>query len=48
MQGTLARDKNEILFQEFGNNYNDEDEMFKKGTVVFRDVWIESLLFGDG
>ena len=38
VQGTLAKDKNEILFSRFGINYNNEPEMYKKGSVVFRDV----------
>jgi tRNA(His) 5'-end guanylyltransferase len=29
---------NEILFKEFGINYNNEPECFKKGTVLYRDV----------
>jgi len=37
-QGTLAADKNEILFSKFSINYNNEPEMYKKGSVVFRDV----------
>lgn len=32
--GTNSSDKNEILFQEFGINYNNELEQFKKGTLV--------------
>ncbi|RYP54790.1 hypothetical protein DL768_000518 [Monosporascus sp. mg162] len=36
-QGTLAADKNEILFSRFGINYNNEAEIFRKGSVVFRD-----------
>lgn len=35
--GTLSSDKNEILFKEFGINYNNEPEMFKKGTILVRD-----------
>ncbi|EKG18510.1 tRNAHis guanylyltransferase [Macrophomina phaseolina MS6] len=38
LSGTVSADKNEILFKEFGINYNNEDELFKKGSVVFRDV----------
>lgn len=34
----MAADKNEILFSLFGINYNNEPELFKKGSVVFRDV----------
>lgn len=39
--GTLSSDKNEILFSEFGINYNNESEMFKKGTII---VWEEPLV----
>ncbi len=35
--GTLSSDKNEILFTEFGINYNNEPDIFKKGTVIIRD-----------
>ena len=38
LKGTLASDKNEILWLKFGVNYNDEEEIFKKGSVVFREV----------
>lgn len=34
LRGTLSSDKNEILFSECGINYNDEPEMFKKGTLI--------------
>ncbi|KAF4302203.1 putative tRNA guanylyltransferase protein [Botryosphaeria dothidea] len=37
LSGTVSADKNEILFKEFGINYNNEDELYKKGSVVFRD-----------
>ncbi|KAB2576113.1 tRNA guanylyltransferase protein [Lasiodiplodia theobromae] len=37
LSGTVSSDKNEILFKEFGINYNNEDDLFKKGSVVFRD-----------
>nr|XP_014698205.2 probable tRNA(His) guanylyltransferase isoform X1 [Equus asinus] len=36
LQGTLAADKNEILFSEFNINYNDEPLMYRKGTVL---IW---------
>lgn len=35
--GSLAKDKNEILFSEFGINYNNENAMFRKGSVIFRE-----------
>lgn len=37
-QGTVSGDKNEILFSRFGINYNNEPEVWKKGTVVYRAV----------
>jgi tRNA(His) guanylyltransferase len=43
-QGTVSSEKNEILFSQFGINYNNEPEMFKKGSVVFRDVRFVSVL----
>ncbi|KAK8104269.1 tRNA guanylyltransferase [Apiospora kogelbergensis] len=36
-QGTLSKDKNEILYSKFHMNYNNEPEINKKGSVVFRD-----------
>lgn len=38
LKGTVSSDKNEILFKEFGINYNNEPECFRKGTVLYRDV----------
>ncbi|KAL1599441.1 tRNA-His guanylyltransferase [Nothophoma quercina] len=38
LSGTVSADKNEILFKEFGINYNNEPECFKKGTILYRDV----------
>ena len=38
LQGSVSSDKNEILFSRFGINYNQEPEVYKKGSVVFRDV----------
>ncbi|KAJ1959213.1 tRNA-histidine guanylyltransferase 1-like [Dipsacomyces acuminosporus] len=35
--GTLSSDKNELLFSEFGINYNNEKDIFKKGSVLIRD-----------
>lgn len=36
LKGTLSGDKNEILFSQFGINYNNEPEMFRKGTLLVR------------
>lgn len=35
--GTLAKDKHEILFKQFQINYNNEPEMYKKGTIFVRE-----------
>lgn len=37
LKGTLSKHKNEILFSKCGINYNDEPEIFKKGTVIVRE-----------
>jgi hypothetical protein len=37
-QGTFSKDKHEILFQRFKINYDKEDEIWKKGSVVYRKV----------
>ncbi|CBX97916.1 hypothetical protein LEMA_P093250.1 [Plenodomus lingam JN3] len=39
LSGTVSSDKNELLFKEFGINYNKEPECFKKGTVLYRDFF---------
>ncbi|XP_022652468.1 probable tRNA(His) guanylyltransferase isoform X3 [Varroa jacobsoni] len=36
LRGTLSADKNEILFQEFNCNYNNEPSQFRKGTTIVR------------
>jgi len=36
LSGTLAGDKNEILFSEFGINYNNEPLQFRKGTTIIK------------
>jgi len=38
LSGTVSADKNEILFSRFGINYNNEPDIFKKGSVLYRDV----------
>ncbi|KAL4631264.1 putative tRNA(His) guanylyltransferase isoform X1 [Arapaima gigas] len=37
LKGTVAADKNEILFSEFNINYNNEPPIYKKGTVLIWD-----------
>ncbi|KAL8821859.1 MAG: hypothetical protein Q9223_000157 [Gallowayella weberi] len=44
LKGTVSADKNEILFSQFGINYNNEPEQFKKGSLLFRDVSLCRLL----
>lgn len=34
LNGTISKDKHDILFNQFGVNYNDELEQFKKGTII--------------
>lgn len=36
LSGTLSGDKNEILFSQFGINYNEEPEIYRKGTVLVK------------
>lgn len=36
LKGTVSADKNEILFSNFGINYNNEPVINRKGTVVYR------------
>ncbi|KAK3723136.1 tRNA-His guanylyltransferase [Vermiconidia calcicola] len=36
LKGTVASDKNEILFSRFGINYNNEPLIYRKGTVIYR------------
>ncbi|RKF77128.1 tRNA guanylyltransferase [Golovinomyces cichoracearum] len=35
LSGTLSADKNEILFSRFKINYNNEPEIYKKGSVIY-------------
>ena len=43
LEGTESADKNEILWSEFGKNYNKEPSMFRKGTVLYREVLLVRL-----
>ena len=36
LKGTLSNDKNEILFSQFNINYNNQPEVYKKGSLVIR------------
>eukprot|EP00158_Paraphelidium_tribonemae_P008748 Partr_v1_DN28669_c0_g1_i3_m50117 putative tRNA-histidine guanylyltransferase 1-like (S. cerevisiae) len=37
LSGTLSGDKNEILFQQFGINYNNLPAIYRKGSILTRD-----------
>ena len=34
LSGSVSRDKNELLFSQFGVNYNDELQQFRKGSLI--------------
>ncbi|XP_066581041.1 probable tRNA(His) guanylyltransferase [Prorops nasuta] len=36
LRGTVSSDKNELLYQKFGINYNNELPIFRKGTTLIR------------
>ncbi|XP_055390131.1 probable tRNA(His) guanylyltransferase [Condylostylus longicornis] len=36
LRGTFSDDKNELLFSQFGINYNNENPVFRKGTILLR------------
>ncbi|KAI8978540.1 Thg1 C terminal domain-containing protein [Pilobolus umbonatus] len=36
LKGTLSKHKNEILFSEFGLNYNNIDPVYRKGSTIIR------------
>ena len=38
LKGTFSKDKNEILFSEFGINYTKEDAIFRKGSILVREL----------
>ncbi|XP_010922243.1 tRNA(His) guanylyltransferase 2 isoform X1 [Elaeis guineensis] len=43
LKGTQSKDKNELLFQQFGINYNELPAMFRKGSCVYRDKVEETV-----
>ncbi|KAH8306631.1 hypothetical protein KR044_001129 [Drosophila immigrans] len=42
LRGTLSADKNELLYQEFGINYNNLPAMYRKGTILLRKRVVQS------
>ncbi|XP_020095728.1 tRNA(His) guanylyltransferase 1-like isoform X2 [Ananas comosus] len=47
LKGTLSKDKNELLFQQFGVNYDKVPAMFRKGSCVYRDKVEEIVKFDE-
>uniref|UniRef100_A0A1D1XWU3 tRNA(His) guanylyltransferase n=1 Tax=Anthurium amnicola TaxID=1678845 RepID=A0A1D1XWU3_9ARAE len=47
LEGTKESEKNELLFQQFGINYNNLPLMFRKGSSVFRDKVEETVKLDD-
>uniref|UniRef100_A0ACD5T838 Uncharacterized protein n=1 Tax=Avena sativa TaxID=4498 RepID=A0ACD5T838_AVESA len=47
LKGTLSKDKNELLFQRFQMNYNNEPAMFRKGSCAYRQKVEEFTKVGD-
>ncbi|CAH2104532.1 unnamed protein product [Euphydryas editha] len=41
--GTVSADKNEILYKEFNINYNNEPNIFKRGTLLIRKTLLNEL-----
>ncbi len=37
LSGTVSAEKNELLFKDFGMNYNNEPDIYKKGSILYRD-----------
>jgi tRNA(His) guanylyltransferase len=36
LKGTVTKEKNEILFGEFNINYNNIEDVYKKGTIIYK------------
>ena len=36
LKGTVSSEKNELLFHDFGINYNNEPQYYRKGTTLLR------------
>jgi len=46
LRGTLSSDKNELLFSQFGINYNNEPALYRKGSIVMK-KWMDINKVGD-
>ncbi|XP_074577086.1 tRNA(His) guanylyltransferase 2-like isoform X1 [Curcuma longa] len=47
LKGTQAKDKNELLFQQFNINYDKLPQMFRKGSCIYREK-VEEIVKEDG
>ena len=41
LKGTFSKDKHNILFDEFKLNYNDEPDVFKRGSILLHEFNID-------
>ncbi|CAA7401763.1 unnamed protein product [Spirodela intermedia] len=48
LEGTQESERNELLFQQFGINYNNLPAMFRKGSSLFRDQEDVTVKLDDG
>ncbi|KAM0938784.1 putative tRNA(His) guanylyltransferase [Dioscorea sansibarensis] len=48
LKGTLSKDKNELLFQQFGVNYDRLPAIFRKGSCVYMDKMEETVKLDKG
>jgi tRNA(His) 5'-end guanylyltransferase len=44
LKGTFSKDKHEILFKEFMINYNSIEEIYKRGTIIFKSEGSETKM----
>ena len=44
LKGTVSNDKNEILFSRFSINYNNELQIYRKGTIICRSYDAETVV----
>ena len=44
LKGTFSKDKHNILFDEFKLNYNDEPDVFKRGSILLHEFNIDETL----
>lgn len=47
LKGTVSGDKHELLFARFGINYNNEPEVYRKGSCIFREYDVPATTAGE-